>query len=65
MIHTNLLRASVEVMEAAIKSGDWVVDGACDPTMLIEAIKKELRNSQPVCILLTPKDSSEDCFNRR
>lgn len=26
----------VEVVEAAIKDGDWVVDGACDPSLTLD-----------------------------
>jgi len=35
----------VEVIEQAIKAGDWVVDGACDPDMAIEQAKRVLRES--------------------
>jgi hypothetical protein len=42
MTKDEALRLALETMEAAIKSGDWVVDGACDPDMAIHAIKEEL-----------------------
>lgn len=35
----------VAVIEQAIKSGDWKVDGACDPDWAIEQAKYVLRQS--------------------
>lgn len=32
--------ALLDVVEAAIASGDWRVDGACDPTAAIESMKR-------------------------
>lgn len=32
----------LEVIDGAIKSGDWKVDGACDPTAAIESFRAEL-----------------------
>jgi len=32
----NEMKDLLECVEAAIKAGDWKVDGACDPTMAIE-----------------------------
>jgi hypothetical protein len=42
MTKDEVLAEALECMEAAIKSGDWKVDGACDPTMTIERIKHAL-----------------------
>jgi hypothetical protein len=33
-----LMDAAFEIMQAAIKSGDWKVDGACDPDMVLQAL---------------------------
>ena len=33
----------IEIMEKAIESGDWRVDGACDPDWAIEQAKYVLR----------------------
>jgi hypothetical protein len=35
----------LEAMEQAIKSGDWKVDGACDPDWAIAQAKYVLRES--------------------
>lgn len=32
-----------EVIETAISSGDWVVDGACDPEIILQAAYEVLR----------------------
>ena len=42
MTKDEVLAEALECMEAAIKSGDWKVDGACDPTMTIERMKRAL-----------------------
>ena len=42
---TDLRKAAemaLESMEAAIKAGDWVVDGACDPDMALVALRQAL-----------------------
>ena len=36
----DIVRELVECMEAAIQSGDWKVDGACDPTLVLLRAKK-------------------------
>lgn len=33
----------LSIIEDAIKSGDWKVDGACDPDMAIQRAKKTLK----------------------
>lgn len=38
----NLLQQALDVMLAAIKAGDWKVDGACDPDMVIYLIQHRL-----------------------
>lgn len=42
MSATNALAYLLGVVEQAIKSGDWKVDGACDPDSAIEWAKSEL-----------------------
>ena len=42
MTQTELLQEVLELIESAIKAGDWVVDGACDPELTIHRIKKAL-----------------------
>jgi hypothetical protein len=37
-----LLQQALDVMLAAIKAGDWEVDGACDPDYVLEAIRTRL-----------------------
>jgi hypothetical protein len=49
MTKDEALRLALECIEAAIKSGDWKVDGACDPTMAIEGVKYALEaKDEPV-----------------
>ena len=38
------MNLAFEVMQAAIKSGDWKVDGACDPDMALRALEEALAN---------------------
>lgn len=35
MTQLEMIIRLTETMEAAIRSGDWVVDGACDPDMIL------------------------------
>ena len=37
------LEELLEVVNAAIKSGDWKVDGACDPDLAIRYAEQELK----------------------
>lgn len=41
-----VLQDLLEVVEQAIASGDWKVDGACDPDMEIYRAKQILGESQ-------------------
>ena len=43
-----VIKDLVEVMESAINSGDWKVDGACDPTMVLIRAKKHIEESKYV-----------------
>jgi hypothetical protein len=37
----------LECMETAIKAGDWVVDGACDPDFILYLLRARLAQPEP------------------
>ena len=37
----------LECMETAIKAGDWVVDGACDPDFILYMLRAKLSEPEP------------------
>jgi hypothetical protein len=37
----------LECMETAIKAGDWVVDGACDPDFILYMLRARLAQPEP------------------
>jgi len=37
----------LECMETAIKAGDWVVDGACDPDFILYMLRTRLAQPEP------------------
>ena len=39
------IKELIEIMETAINSGDWRVDGACDPEMAMRRAQQLLRDS--------------------
>ena len=41
-MNRELLQQALDMINAAIKSGDWKVDGACDPDSLIRRLEAEL-----------------------
>jgi hypothetical protein len=46
-----VLKQALNVIEAAIKAGDWKVDGACDPDNVIHGLRQaiaELESQEPV-----------------
>lgn len=45
MTQLQMISQLVELMEAAIRSGDWKVDGACDPDMLLSEAEDMLRDA--------------------
>lgn len=45
MEHVEVLRDLSEVCRAAIKAGDWKVDGACDPDSDLEYARHTLRRN--------------------
>jgi hypothetical protein len=36
------MKQALEVIEAAIESGDWQIDGACDPSMAIHSLHEAI-----------------------
>ena len=42
MTDRELMQQALDVMLAAIKAGDWKVDGACDPDWVLNAIRARL-----------------------
>ena len=50
----------IEIMEKAIESGDWKVDGSCDPVFAIEQAKHVLRQSGMLEMDVKIKDK-QDC----
>ena len=42
MTDRELMQDALDVIIAAIKSGDWKVDGACDPDFVINALRARL-----------------------
>lgn len=41
-----IIEELVDSIEQAIKSGDWVVDGACDPTAVLVRAKKAIQDNK-------------------
>jgi len=42
-MNRELLQQALDMINAAIKSGDWKVDGACDPDSLIRRLEAKLK----------------------
>ncbi len=53
------LKELLEAVEDAIQAGDWTVDGACDPDLVIKRSKKAL--AQRTWVGLTD-DEKNDCL---
>ena len=45
MTQLEIIKGLVEVIEQAIRSGDWKVDGACDPDFILEEARDTLRGA--------------------
>ena len=42
MTDRELMQQALDVMEAAIRVGDWEIDGACDPDWVLNALRARL-----------------------
>jgi len=42
MTNKEVMQMAMDIMESAIKAGDWVVDGACDPDWVLNALRAAL-----------------------
>jgi hypothetical protein len=42
MTDKEIMQMALQIMESAIKAGDWVVDGACDPDWALNALRAAL-----------------------
>lgn len=51
MTDRELMQMALDVMEAAIKAGDWEVDGACDPDWVLNALRARLAQPEPTLAL--------------
>ena len=40
------MKLALEAMESAIKAGDWIVDGACDPDMALVALRQAIEQAE-------------------
>lgn len=41
-----VMKQALKAMEAAIKAGDWIVDGACDPDMALVALRQAIEQAE-------------------
>ena len=42
------MKQALEVIEAAIESGDWQIDGACDPSMAIHSLYEAIAEAEKI-----------------
>jgi len=65
MTNKEIMQMALDIMESAIKAGDWVVDGACDPDWVLNALRAALAQPEPkpVAWMLTELDGTPliDC----
>jgi predicted lipid-binding transport protein (Tim44 family) len=57
------MKQALEVIEAAIESGDWQIDGACDPSMAIHSLYEaiaEAEKQEPVAWMTINEYGEED-----
>jgi len=47
MTDKEVMQMALDIMESAIKAGDWVVDGACDPDLVLNALRAALAQPEP------------------
>jgi len=65
MTNKEIMQMALDIMESAIKAGDWVVDGACDPDWVLNALRAALAQPEPEPVAWTVSglitDFSRDC----
>jgi len=49
MTQIELISHLVDTMKQAIRSGDWIVDGACDPDIYISIAETILKQDEGIC----------------
>ena len=59
MTDRELLQQALDVMLAAIKAGDWKVDGACDPDRVLNAILARLAQPDKEWVGLSKAEREE------
>jgi hypothetical protein len=45
-VSISAMKQALEVIEAAIESGDWQIDGACDPSMAIHSLHEAIAEAE-------------------
>jgi len=61
------MKQALEVIEAAIESGDWQIDGACDPSMAIHSLYEaiaEAEKQEPVLFFIQYKHRHEILWSK-
>jgi hypothetical protein len=59
MTDRELMQQALDVIEAAIKAGDWQVDGACDPDYVLEALRARLAQPERKWQGLTDEEQAQ------
>lgn len=59
MTNKELMQMALDAMLAAIKAGDWNVDGACDPDFVLEALRARLAQPEKEWVELTAYEVQE------
>jgi hypothetical protein len=47
MTDREIMQMALDAMESAIKTGNWKVDGACDPEIVLVRLRERL--NEPTC----------------
>ena len=56
MTDKEIMQMTLQIMESAIKAGDWVVDGACDPDWALNALRAALAQPEREWVGLTDNE---------
>jgi hypothetical protein len=56
MTDKEVMQMALDIMVSAIKAGDWVVDGACDPDWVLNALSAALAQPEPEPVACIVKD---------